>query len=110
MFEYIINIESQSGTKLFKNFMKDIPSSKLHVNLFFCDNKQIKVYNKKYLNSNTATDVIAFSMIEGKMAARNYCLGDAIISVETAKKNAVKYGHILLEEIFLLIIHAISRE
>lgn len=54
------------------------------------------------------TDVLAFSQTEGDFANLNPdILGDVVISVDTAKKQAEESAHSLEIEIFILLIHGI---
>ncbi len=105
--EYILMMEKKNGPSGFKKFIKSNKIDDIQVNLQFIDDKDMIKYNKKYFNRKGLTDVIAFSMIEGEMVENNSILGDALISVQTAKRNAVEYSHSLMEELFLYITHAI---
>lgn len=105
--EYLLAGEKEKGNRLFRNFIKKTLIKNIQINLVFIDDNEMKKYNKKYFNRKSLTDVIAFSMIEGVNVKNNFILGDAIISVETAKTNAELYNHSLKEELLLLIIHAV---
>ena len=60
---------------------------------------------------DNATDVLSFSMNEGdcdKLSGLNsWMLGDIVISVETAFKQAKSHGHSLEKEITILAIHGL---
>ena len=72
------------------------------------DDHQIKKINKKYLRRSRPTDVISFSQIEGEFSHINtHLLGDVVISVETAKRQAKENNIILQDEITFLLIHGI---
>lgn len=72
------------------------------------DDHQIKKLNQEYLHRNRPTDVISFSQIEGEFSHINtYLLGDVVISVETAKRQAREVHATLLDEITFLLIHGI---
>lgn len=71
------------------------PPSQLEITLI--SDKKIKELNKKFLHKNTSTDILSFKL------SREY--GEIIISVETAAKNAVRYGITTEYEIIYLIIH-----
>ena len=105
--KYIVRSEKkQSFSIAFKKFIRNKNINNIQIDFLFIDEKEMKKYNKKYFNRKTSTDVIAFSMIEGENIDNNFILGDAIISVETAQKNAELYNNYLKEELFLLIIHS----
>jgi len=81
------------------------------VSLLLTDDKEIQTLNKMYRNIDAPTDVLAFSLLEGqesflKPDIANECLlGDIVISVETAQRQAISLGHSLQDELILLAIH-----
>ena len=81
------------------------------VSLLLTDDEEIQSLNKKYRNIDTPTDVLAFSQIEKVNNTAVLCdkeeflLGDIVISVETAQRQAVELGHSLLYELILLSVH-----
>jgi probable rRNA maturation factor len=62
---------------------------------------QMQKLNHKYLKKNQPTDVMAFSQEDERF------LGDIVISVETAMRQAQDMGHDLLTELQYLLIHGI---
>jgi probable rRNA maturation factor len=76
--------------------------------IVFVDDKQIHKLNKTYRHKNKPTDVLAFAMQEGEFSAVSPdVLGDVVISVPTAAKQAVRAGHPLLEEVTMLLVHGL---
>ena len=59
--------------------------------------------NRRYRRRPQATDVLSFA------AEGNGALGDVVISVPTAQRNARRYRHSLEEEIKLLMVHGVLR-
>ena len=101
-------------------------------NVCFVDDRQIKRLNSLYLGKNRATDVLSFPwnaqqrqppQRPGSERARSRYtrrsaneraawefknfLGDIVISVETAKRNARQEGHSTLNEMRWLILHGV---
>jgi probable rRNA maturation factor len=74
----------------------------------FLDDAGIQLINKQYLFKDKPTNVISFSLREGEFGDINPdMLGDIIISVETAGRDAVR-GHLSFEEeILYLMIHGL---
>ena len=66
--------------------------------LSLTDDRELRALNKKYANEDHATDVLSF-----EQAAP--LLGDVIISVETAARQAKTAKHSLLAELFHLSVH-----
>jgi len=107
LIQYIIKREKITGNKLFRDFIKNIKTSNLKINFLFVDDDQMKKYNYQYFKKKSFTDVISFSMLEGDKIYGEEILGDAIISIETAMRNAKNYNNTVEEEVFLYVIHAI---
>lgn len=76
------------------------------ISITFVDDPGIQIINRQYLGKDKPTNVISFSLQEGECGGINPdLLGDIIISVETARRDAVKGGLSFDEEIIFLIIH-----
>lgn len=88
--------------------LKTLDCADKEVSLFFVDDEKIKQLNKQYLGKDKATNVLSFSLLEGEYGNINpQILGDVIISVETAQRDAL-YGKLTVDqEIDFLIIHGI---
>lgn len=70
------------------------------------DDQWIQALNRKYLNKDSPTDVLAFPQDIGPAGA-GPLLGDVAISAETAARQAREMGHTLDEELALLLAHGI---
>ena len=66
----------------------------------------IRGYNKRFGHQDRATDVLSFPADGEGRQAGSY-LGDILISVETARKNAVRYGLEIEEEVKILALHGL---
>ena len=59
------------------------------ISLVVCDDRFISELNRKYKGIDGPTDVLSFSMSEGeKLVSDGNILGDIIISVDTAQRQA----------------------
>ena len=81
------------------------------VSVSFVDNKEIHQLNKLYRNKDRATDVLSFPLGENSVYDINnetgaYLLGDVVISIETAIKQAQMYNHSLEREVGFLTVHS----
>lgn len=81
------------------------------VSLAIVDDAYIRDLNLKFRNKDSATDVLSFPMEEegeddpfAELEEENI-LGDIIISLETAERQAVEYGHSFLREMAFLTTH-----
>ena len=71
------------------------------LSLTLVDDRTIRALNARYRGVRRRTDVLAFPLV-GPAAV----VGEAIISVETAERQARAFGHSLGEELDLLCCHA----
>ena len=84
----------------------DSPEGELSI--LIVDDSQIGSLNKKYLNREGTTNVIAFPMQEGQFSDVNpQLLGDIVISVETACKEGELSGISMEERLTQLLVHGI---
>lgn len=78
------------------------------ISITFVDDEGIQRINKQYLSKDRPTNVISFSLQEGEFGDINPAmLGDVVISVDTAIRDADKGNLSFDEEIFFLIIHGL---
>ena len=82
------------------------------VSVSFVSNAEIRRLNKSFRNKDSVTDVLSFPLTseDGTIeidAENGYVmLGDVVISIETAVKQANLYGHSLSREIGFLTVHS----
>ncbi|MCX7642727.1 MAG: rRNA maturation RNase YbeY [Armatimonadetes bacterium] len=77
------------------------------VSLVLCDDKTIRELNLRFLGHDYPTDVLSFPLNEGELIeqAEKGLVGEIIISVETAERNAMKFRQTLERELVRLAIH-----
>ena len=84
----------------------DCPEGELSILLV--DDPQIEELNREYLNRYGSTNVIAFPMRTGRFSnIAPHLLGDVVISVETAAKEAKNAGISMEERFTQLMVHGI---
>ncbi len=75
------------------------------VSVVLCDDKTIQELNLRYLGHDYPTDVLSFPLSEGELTGQTKLVGEIIISVETAERNAKKYRQTLEQELSRLAVH-----
>jgi len=88
-------------------------AGELEVSVTFMTDTDIQEVNATYRGKNVPTDVISFALeelTEGEVAiipeeGMPTALGDILISVETAERQAGEYGHDINREIGFLALH-----
>lgn len=88
------------------------------VSVIIVDDEEIRAINKEHRDIDKSTDVLSFPMVEfvnGELISDEgdydmdldeLMLGDIIISAETAKRQAIEYGHSFEREIAFLTAHS----
>ena len=82
------------------------------VSVSFVSNNEIKNLNKIYRNKDSVTDVLSFPLtgedgtVEVNPETGAVQLGDVVISLETAVKQAQNFGHSLEREVGFLTVHS----
>jgi probable rRNA maturation factor len=81
------------------------------ISVLFTDDKFIRTLNNKYRGIDKPTDVLSFSLQEGAIKSpeveSDKLLGDIIISVETAQRQADNLNHSMEKELTVLLIHGL---
>jgi probable rRNA maturation factor len=87
------------------------------LSVLLCDDATIHALNRQHRRKNKPTDVLAFALREGKLptsvgslpAARGRAepLGDVVISLDTARRQAEERGRTLWDEVTLLLAHGL---
>ena len=103
-----IKIDNRNIRNTVLKVLKTLDCPDKEISLSFVDDEYIKQLNKQYLGKDQATNVLSFSLQEGEYGDINpQILGDIIVSVETAQRDAL-YGKLnIAQEIDFLIIHGI---
>ncbi|MBI4374047.1 MAG: rRNA maturation RNase YbeY [Deltaproteobacteria bacterium] len=110
-------IPCQKVRKFLQKLLRVSGLSREGLNVVFLSDRQIRVYNKKYLRHDRPTDVIAFSSLgknpprppltKGGVGRFEFPFGELLISLDTAKRQAEELGHPFFQEIKILLIHGI---
>lgn len=89
-------------------------ASNYELSLRLTDDSEIQALNAQYRHQNKPTDVLAFAALEvdfpqpdNLQSLLPLYLGDIIISVDTAKRQAQQQGHTLLVELAWLAAHGL---
>ncbi len=88
--------------------LRALDLSKAELSVMLCDDSTIQELNRRYRREDRPTDVLAFSMAEGEQIAGSpLLLGDIVISLSTAARQATASRQELLVEVTLLLAHGL---
>jgi len=78
------------------------------ISVTFVDDEEIRVLNNEHRNINKSTDVLSFPIGDDYNYDIPYTplLGDIVISIETAQRQANDFGHSIEREIAYLTAHS----
>jgi len=82
------------------------------LSLVLVSDRRMRALNRRYRNKDQPTDVLAFPLQEkwGQATFRTlspFLLGDVVISIPTARRQAAEFGHGLREELRRLLVHGV---
>lgn len=85
---------------------EDAPDN-VELSIVLCDDDFIQKLNNDYLGHNRPTDVLSFPIDDDELETGVRAIGDVVISVETAARQAEKLSHSIGLEVAFLLIHGV---
>ena len=78
------------------------------LSILLCDDATIHELNRDYREKDRPTDVLAFAMRDGEYGElAPELLGDVVISLETARRQAAEHGRTTVAEVTYLLAHGL---
>lgn len=84
--------------------LRHLSQRQAELSLALVTDHEIRSLNRQYRGKDKPTDVLSFPLAD---ELHPFLLGDVVISVETAARQAQRRGHSLREELQILLIHGI---
>jgi len=89
-----------------RRILRALDHSRSELSVALVDDAAITELNAAYRGREEPTDVLSFSLLEGKHAdRRGALLGDVVVSLETAARQARRARRSLEEEVERLLVH-----
>ena len=98
-------VESKLLGKIAHRALEVLGLNKAELSIVLVSDAQIRRLNKLYRNKDKPTDVLSFPI--GEKVEDWLILGDVVISVDTAKRQAQELGYSLEEELKRLLVHGL---
>jgi probable rRNA maturation factor len=98
-------VESKLLSKIAHRALEVLGLNKAELSIVLVSDAQIRRLNKLYRNKDKPTDVLSFPI--GEKVNGWLILGDIVISVDTAKRQAQELGYSLEEELKRLLVHGL---
>ncbi len=99
---------SATVKKRAQHILATLGCTQCELSIVLSDDSFIQSLNREYRHKDQPTDVLSFPMNEGALQTpTGLLLGDIVISIETAARQAEELGGTLLDEVTSLLIHGI---
>ncbi len=105
-----LGLGEQGWPAFLSELAAEIGSADDLVEVSFLGDEEMRTVNRDYRGMDRPTDVLSFSYgrcAEGLLAADEDPVGEILLSVETAARQALTAGHSLAEELSVLVIHGL---
>ncbi len=89
-----------------RTVLTELAAGDKEISILLTDDTAIRGLNRQYRERDAATDVLAFPQ-EAEDNFSSHLLGDVVVSVETAQRQAAEHHLSLDEELVLLLIHGL---
>jgi probable rRNA maturation factor len=112
----LIQVRAQAGRFRFSQarlrssaakIMRLLGRKKTGLGIVLTDDAGIRELNRKYLDHDRPTDVIAFGYGKDRILKAGPFLGDVVISLATARREAKRRGISMTDEVHLYLCHGI---
>jgi probable rRNA maturation factor len=90
-----------------QRLLRQLGESDAGLSVSFVDDAAIRELNREYRGKDRPTDVLSFTLDGDAHVGVERLLGDIVISVETARRQAAQYGAPLRDEVYRLLIHGL---
>ncbi|HSN80990.1 MAG TPA: rRNA maturation RNase YbeY [Polyangiales bacterium] len=91
-----------------ENMLESLGLKDAELSILLCDDETIRALNRRYRKKDKPTDVLAFPMQdEPTPAGSTGLLGDVVISVPTAARQAAAHDRPIIAEVTFLLAHGL---
>jgi probable rRNA maturation factor len=102
------DVPKEAVARRARAMLRALQLNKIDLSIVLTNDVQIQSLNNTYRGNDRSTDVLAFSLREGEMAAfAGNALGDVVISVPTARRQALERELSTLDEVTFLLAHGL---
>lgn len=105
----LLRADKRAGLRAARRVFRAAQPGPHDVGLVFVHDLEMRALNRAWRGKDAPTDVLSFATQEGEpMPGAEHLLGDVVISVDTARRQARALGHSLDEEIAVLLAHGVA--
>lgn len=103
---FALTLEYLKKTPEYKK-VKELIGTPKTAELYFCDDVEMRAYQKKFRNLDRTTDVLSFPTLESPDYAQSSFLGSLIVSVPSVQRNAKRYKRTYQRELYEVCVHGV---
>jgi len=90
-----------------RRLLRRLDLGETELSILLVNDREMRALNRRYRGIDRPTDVLAFAQREGAGGTPDGLLGDVVISVDTATRQAREVGESLGREVDRLLIHGL---
>ena len=91
-----------------ERLLQNLRCPQAELSILLVSDRKMRGLNRQWRGIDRPTDVLSFPLQEGEVSLPfGQALGDIVISLETAQRQAVELGHTLEDEVQRLLIHGL---
>ncbi len=103
-------VDARALKRTMKTLLAEVDEKDSSISITLVDDAAIQEINRAHRGKDKSTDVLSFPMFDDTIEdpeIEERLLGDIVISVETARRQATDYDAPLQQEIYRLLIHGL---
>ncbi len=105
--DILIQFDRERQKRFLESLLQAAGEDDAEISVTIVNDEHIRRLNHEYRGLDKPTDVLSFSQREGEAIGQHHALGDIVLSVETAQRQAEHLGHSLDDEIGELLFHGL---
>jgi len=90
-----------------RHLLRDLRLDRAELSIVLVSDREMRALNRRWCRRDRPTDVLSFAQREGAGGAPDGLLGDVVISVDTARRQAAERGETLARAADRLLIHGL---
>ena len=109
----LIKVNQERITRLLTKALRLLGLHRAELSIFLVNDVRMRILNREYRGVDRTTDVLSFpqtddfSINSSRLTIHEFILGDIVINLHKANRQAVEYGTTLNDEIKRLLIHGL---
>ncbi len=108
----LVKVNQQKITVLLRKALNLIGLHRAELSILLVNDRRMRVLNQQYRGVDRTTDVLSFPQIDvstqlSALSSQHFMLGDIVINIHKAKRQAIENGITFNEELKRLLLHGL---